>query len=100
MNNKEAVKELKPLTKYSIAKNGVVGTFPMVWRPGQVEALNLAIKALNMVEQLENMRDNLYRLYEVEKGNDDYSYGRMQALGTVYSDLEELLEEFDGGGRK
>ena len=64
------------------------------------EALDLAIKALNMVEQLENMRDNVYRLYEAENGNDDYSYGRMQALGAVHSDLEELLEEFDRGGRE
>jgi len=63
-------------------------------------AIDMAIKALEMVEQLENMRDNLYRLYEAENGNDDYSYGRMQALGTVHSDLEELLEEFDGRGRK
>lgn len=51
MNNKEAIEELKPLTKYSIDKNGVVGTFPMVWRPGQVEALDLAIKALEEQER-------------------------------------------------
>jgi hypothetical protein len=57
-------------------------------------ALDLAIKALDLVEQLENMRDNAYRLYNVEKGDGDYSYGRKQVLGTVHSDLEELLEVF------
>ena len=67
----------------------------ILFMTGYKETLNLAIKALDMVEQLENMRDNLYRLYEVEKGNDDYSYGRKQVLGTVHSDLEELLERFD-----
>jgi hypothetical protein len=41
------------------------------------------------------MRDKVYRLYEAENGNNDYSYGREQVLGTVYSDLEELLEGFD-----
>lgn len=54
MTNKEAIEELKPLTKYSIDKNGVVGTFPMVWRPEQVEALNLAIKALCIVNIIED----------------------------------------------
>jgi hypothetical protein len=72
----------------------------ILFMAGYKEALDLAIKALNMVEQLENMRDNIYRLYEAENGNDDYSYGRMQALGAVHSDLEELLEEFDRGGRE
>lgn len=84
MTNKEAIEKLKEI----------------LFMTGYKETLNLAIKALDMVEQLENMRDNLYRLYEVEKGNDDYSYGRMQVLGAVHSDLEELLERFDGGGRE
>ena len=66
----------------------------------EAEVINLAIKALDMVERLENMRDNTYRLYNVEKGDDDYSYGRKQVLGTVHSDLEELLEGFDRGGRE
>ena len=58
MTNKEAIEELKPLTKYSIDKNGVVGSFPMVWRPEQVKALNLAIKAL---EEVEGLPENLHR---------------------------------------
>ena len=59
-----------------------------------IKAFELAIKALDMVEQLKNMRDNTLHLYEVEDGNGDYSYGRKQVLGTVHSDLEELLEVF------
>lgn len=93
MNNKEAIEYLKEAQSHIDLENG--GNTQKVY-----DAIDMAIKALEMVEQLENMRDNLYRLYEAENGNDDYSYGRMQALGTVHSDLEELLEEFDGGGRK
>jgi len=84
MTNKEAIEDIKNNVLPDVGGKSLV----------------MAINALEMVEQLENMRDNLYRLYEAENGNDDYSYGRMQALGTVHSDLEELLEEFDGRGRK
>lgn len=45
MTNKEAIETLKPLTEYSVDKNGI-GTFPMVSTPLQAEALDLAIKAL------------------------------------------------------
>lgn len=93
MTNKEAIEYLKEVQSHIDLENG--GNTQKMY-----DAIDMAIKALEMVEQLENMRDNLYRLYEAENGNDDYSYGRMQALGTVHSDLEELLEEFDGGGRK
>lgn len=92
MNNKEAIKRVTIIKTYG----GM--TIPVAMR--DIEAIDMAIKALEMVEQLENMRDNIYRLYEAENGNDDYSYGRMQVLGTVHSDLEELLEEFDRGGRE
>jgi hypothetical protein len=44
MTNKEAIEILKPLTEYS-DKNGI-GTFPMVSTLLQVEALDIAIKAL------------------------------------------------------
>ena len=93
MTTKEAIKYLKEAQSHIDLENG--GNTQKMY-----DAIDMAIKALKMVEQLENMRDNLYRLYEAENGNDDYSYGRMQALGTVHSDLEELLEEFDGEGRK
>lgn len=46
MTNKEAIELLKPLTEYSVNESGV-GTFPIVYTPSQVEALTLAIKALN-----------------------------------------------------
>ena len=49
MTNKEAIELLKPLTEYSVNKNGF-GTFPMVSTPLQVEALELAIKALRRVD--------------------------------------------------
>jgi hypothetical protein len=45
MTNKEAIEILKPLTEYSVDKNGI-GTFPMVSTPLQAEALGLAIEAL------------------------------------------------------
>ena len=93
MTNKEAIEYLKEAQSHIDIEMG--GNTQKMY-----DAIDMAIKALDMVEQLENMRDNLYRLYEVEKGNDDYSYGRMQVLGTVYSDLEELLEGFDEGGRE
>ena len=47
----------------------------------EYKELKLAIKTLDIVERLENMRDN--------------AYGRKQVLGTVHSDLEELLEVFE-----
>ena len=50
MTNKEAIEILKPLTKYSVDKNGT-GTFPMVSTPLQAEALEIAIKALEEPEQ-------------------------------------------------
>jgi len=49
MNNKEAIETLKPLTEYSVDKNGI-GTFPMVSTPLQAEALGLAIKALEFID--------------------------------------------------
>jgi len=88
MNNKKEIEYLKEVQSHIDLEMG--GNTQKVY-----DAIDKAIKALDMVEQLENMRDNLYHLYEVEKGNDDYSYGRMQVLGTVHSDLEELLEGFD-----
>ena len=45
MTNKEAIELLKPLTEYKVNKDGI-GTFPIVYTPSQVEALDLAIKAL------------------------------------------------------
>lgn len=50
MTNKEAIEILKPLTEYSVDKNGI-GTFPIVSTPLQAEALDLAIKALEEPEQ-------------------------------------------------
>lgn len=44
MTNKEAIEELKPLTKLRVEND--IGTFPMVYTSAQVEALNMAIKAL------------------------------------------------------
>lgn len=49
MTNKEAIEILKPLTGYNVDKNGI-GTFPMVSTPLQAEALDLAIKALHIVD--------------------------------------------------
>lgn len=45
MKNRKAIEILKPLTECSVDDNGI-GTFPMVSTPLQVEALELAIKAL------------------------------------------------------
>lgn len=61
------------------------------------QAIRLAVDAINVIKSLMDMRDNALRLYEVEDGNSDYSYGRKQVLGTVHSDLEELLGVFDDG---
>jgi len=58
------------------------------------QAIRLAVDSLEVIKSLMSMRDNALRLYEVEDGNSDYSYGRKQVLGTVHSDLEELLEVF------
>lgn len=48
MTNKEAIELLKSLTKYRV--NNWIGSFPMVSTPSQVEALNLAIKALRRAD--------------------------------------------------
>ena len=85
MTNKEAIGIIKIIREDYIPRT----TFQEV-----NEALDTAIKAIDVIEQLKNMRDNAYCLYKVEKGDDDYSYGRKQVLGTVHSDLEELLEVF------
>lgn len=50
MKNKKAIEILKPLTECSVDDNGI-GTFPMVSTPLQVEALDLAIKALEEQER-------------------------------------------------
>jgi hypothetical protein len=88
MNNKEAIEILK-VYKQKL-ENSCSNQLDE-----DIMAFDFAIKALDLVEQLENMRDNAYRLYNVEKGDGDYSYGRKQVLGTVHSDLEELLEVFE-----
>ena len=58
MTNKEAIELLKPLTEYSVNENGV-GTFPVVYTPSQVEALELAIVALKHEANWEDVKQAL-----------------------------------------
>lgn len=57
MTNKEVIEILKPLTGYSVDKNGI-GTFPMVSTPLQAEALTLAIEALENQVLTKNNQDS------------------------------------------
>lgn len=55
MTNEEAIELLKPLTEYSVNENGI-GKFPVVSTPSQIEALDLAIKALEEVEDWHKLK--------------------------------------------
>ena len=72
MTNKEAIEILKPLTEYSVDKNGIA-TFPMVSTPLQAEALDLAIKAL---EQIDLIKFNIHALNKLIEEAEDVEFGR------------------------
>ena len=69
MKNKKAIEILKPLTESSVDDNGI-GTFPMVSTPLQVEALNLAIKALEEKDLREKMKKLYYQELRKEAENE------------------------------
>lgn len=82
MTNKEAIELLKPLTEYSFSKHGI-GTFPLVSTRSQVEALKLAINALEgkWIPVSERLPEDMQRVliwYEY------YRYGDFNCMYQTY----------------
>lgn len=77
MTNKEAIEILKPLTEYSVDKNSI-GTFPIVSTPLQAEALDLAIKALEIVDDVNH---KIYRNENCPQKNKCYDYQGYHCAG-------------------